>query len=83
MRVITGDGTKGVPEEAPFDGIVVSAAAPEVPPALTEQLAEGGRMVIPLGPGGREQIIIYEKRQGELVAVERMTLAAFVPLISD
>jgi protein-L-isoaspartate(D-aspartate) O-methyltransferase len=83
VRVITGDGTRGVPEEAPFDGIVVSAAAPQVPPALTEQLAGGGRMVIPLGPGGREQIIIYEKRDGELVAVERMTLAAFVPLISD
>ena len=83
VRVITGDGTKGVPEEEPFDGIVVSAAAPEVPPALAEHLAEGGRMVIPLGPGGREQIIIYEKRNGELVAVERMTLAAFVPLISD
>jgi protein-L-isoaspartate(D-aspartate) O-methyltransferase len=83
VRVITGDGTKGAPEEAPFDGIVVSAATPQVPPALSEQLAEGGRMVIPIGPGGREQIIIYEKRNGTLAAVERMTLAAFVPLVPD
>jgi protein-L-isoaspartate(D-aspartate) O-methyltransferase len=83
VRVVTGDGTKGVPEEAPFDGIVVSAAAPEVPPALLEQLAEGGRMVIPIGPGGREEIIIYEKREGTVEAIERMTLAAFVPLVPE
>lgn len=83
VRVITGDGTRGAPEEAPFDGIVVSAATPEVPPALVEQLADGGRMVIPIGPGGREQIFIYEKRNGQLQGVERMTLAAFVPLVPD
>ena len=82
-EVLTGDGTKGAPGEAPFNGIVVSAATPEVPPALAEQLAEGGRMVIPIGPGGRESIIVYQKQGGKLVAVERMTLAAFVPLVPD
>lgn len=81
VRVVTGDGTQGVPEEAPFDGIVVSAAAPDVPPALVEQLADGGRMVIPLGPGGREVIVVYEKHQGSLRQIERMTAAAFVPLV--
>ncbi|MFP4613873.1 MAG: protein-L-isoaspartate(D-aspartate) O-methyltransferase [Spirochaetaceae bacterium] len=83
VRVIVGDGTKGVPEEAPFDGIVVSAATPEVPPALAEQLAEGGRLVVPLGPGGREVVMVYRKQEGMLEAIERMTGAAFVPLVSQ
>jgi protein-L-isoaspartate(D-aspartate) O-methyltransferase len=81
VDVRTGDGTLGAPDSAPFDGIVVSAAAPEVPPALAEQVAQGGRMVIPIGPGGREEIIVYEKRRDALVQVERMTRAAFVPLV--
>ncbi|MGM0674318.1 MAG: protein-L-isoaspartate(D-aspartate) O-methyltransferase [Spirochaetota bacterium] len=81
VEVITGDGTHGAPAEAPFDGIVVSAAAPEVPSPLAEQLAEQGRMVIPLGPGGREEVLVYGKRSGRLEMLERMTLAAFVPLL--
>lgn len=83
VRVITGDGMQGVAEEAPFDGVVVSAATPKVPPALGEQLADGGRMVIPLGPGGREQVMVFKKRAGALVTMYRLTYAAFVPLVPD
>lgn len=83
VRVVTADGTRGVPGEAPFAGIVVSAATPKVPPSLTEQLAEGGRMVIPLGPGGREQVMVFLKRAGALVTMYRLTYAAFVPLVPD
>lgn len=59
-----GDGTEGWPYEAPFDGIIVTAAAPEVPPPLRAQLAEGGRLVIPVG-GEHEQILtVVEREQG-------------------
>lgn len=59
--VITGDGSQGVPEQAPFDAIIVSAAFPEVPPPLAAQLAGGGRLVQPVGPGGGEDVIVYRK----------------------
>lgn len=49
VQVVVGDGTLGLPEQAPFDGIVVTAASPSVPPALVDQLAEGARLVIPVG----------------------------------
>ena len=49
VHVVVGDGTLGLPEQAPFDGIVVTAASPSVPPALVDQLAEGARLVIPVG----------------------------------
>lgn len=81
VDVITGDGTQGAPNESPFNGIVVSAAAPEIPAPLIEQLIVDGRMVIPLGPGGREEVFVYAKKAGRLETVERMTLAAFVPLL--
>ena len=50
VTVIAGDGSLGLPEQAPFDGILVAAAAPQAPPPLLEQLADGGRLVVPLGP---------------------------------
>lgn len=81
VKAKSGDGYQGWPAEAPFDAILVTAAASKVPPALEAQLKEGGRLVIPLGPAGRAQTLYrYRKTQGKLV--EEKTLAViFVPLV--
>jgi protein-L-isoaspartate(D-aspartate) O-methyltransferase len=82
VTVRLGDGSQGWPERAPFDGIMVAAAAPEAPPPLIEQLAEGGRLVIPLGDAHRDQILtVYERRAGDLI-VEQALRCRFVPLIA-
>lgn len=81
VEVCEGDGFHGWPESAPFDGIIVTAAAREVPPALTAQLKPGGRLVIPIGaPFERQHLFVVERSPtGELT--ERNVLAvAFVPL---
>lgn len=83
VTVVLGDGTKGLLEHAPFDAIVVSAAAPEVPPPLIDQLAEGGRLVHPLGPGGYETVIVYRKERARLVEDARLIPASFVPLVGE
>jgi protein-L-isoaspartate(D-aspartate) O-methyltransferase len=76
-----GDGGQGWPERAPFDAIVVTAAAREVPPALVQQLAPGGRMVVPVGPPGEDQELRLVSRSGDGVVSERGLLSvAFVPL---
>lgn len=80
--VVVGDGTLGLPEYAPFQAIVVAAASPSVPAALVEQLAEGGRLVQPMGPGGDEAVTRFRKRGGELVRIGHVVQARFVPLIS-
>jgi protein-L-isoaspartate(D-aspartate) O-methyltransferase len=80
VTLLVGDGTLGLPDRAPFDAIVVTAAFPTVPSPLADQLAEGGRLVQPIGPGGREDVRLFEKR-GESLEVERsVTGAYFVPL---
>lgn len=79
--VEVGDGSRGLPEHAPYDAIVVSAAAPDVPPALAAQLAPGGRLVHPLGPGGSEDVVLFERRGDELVQRRTVTGASFVPLV--
>lgn len=80
VHLVVGDGTRGLPEQAPFDAIVVNAAFPEVPEPLGEQLAEGGRLVQPIGPGGAEDVILFRKETGGLRAERRLTGAHFVPL---
>jgi protein-L-isoaspartate(D-aspartate) O-methyltransferase len=81
VTVLVGDCTLGVPDHAPYQAIVVSAAAPHVPAPLVEQLASGGRLVHPVGPGGREQVTAFHKEAGLLVADARLTSAYFVPLV--
>lgn len=82
-RVIVGDGWKGCPERAPFDGIVVAAAATEVPEPFTEQLAEGGRLVIPVKRWSSDEVMLYVKRNGELSVERLVTPARFVPLVKE
>jgi len=75
------DGYLGWPEQAPFDGILVTAAAPSVPPPLIEQLNEGARMIIPAGPQyGRQELLMLEKRPDGSVRTSNVLAVAFVPL---
>jgi len=76
-----GDGAAGWPEQAPFDGIIVTAAAPEVPAALVAQLKPGGRLVIPVGTmSGYQELLLIEKDRDGQVGEQRLFSVAFVPL---
>jgi protein-L-isoaspartate(D-aspartate) O-methyltransferase len=79
--VYIGDGTQGWPDRAPYDGILVAAAGPSVPAALTDQLADGGRLIIPVGASGGEQVLMRVTRQGKLLLHENLIDVRFVPLI--
>ncbi len=79
-KIITGDGTEGLPEHAPYDAILVSAAFPSVPPPLAEQLAVGGRLVQPIGSGGQEVVVLFEKGPEGLARRRTVTGAHFVRL---
>jgi protein-L-isoaspartate(D-aspartate) O-methyltransferase len=80
VTVVVGDGSAGLPEHAPYDAILVAAAFPRVPEPLAEQLAEAGRLVQPIGPGGAEDVVLFEKRNGELRRVRSVSRAHFVRL---
>lgn len=82
VRVITGDGTQGLPDIAPFDAILVSAAALVIPSALLEQLAEGGRMIIPVGTQDVQQLQLIRIVGGQAMVSVREAVR-FVPLISE
>ena len=75
-----GDGWEGWPKYAPYDGIIVAAAAPELPEALLQQLKQGGRMIIPVGPTGRQELVKVTKQNGHYEQVS-LGLVSFVPLI--
>jgi protein-L-isoaspartate(D-aspartate) O-methyltransferase len=79
--VVVGDGTLGLPDHAPFDAIVVSAASPWVPEPLVEQVTEGGVVVHPLGPGGAESVTAFRKQGRDLIPQAPVTPAHFVRLI--
>jgi protein-L-isoaspartate(D-aspartate) O-methyltransferase len=79
---IHGDGSKGLPSKAPFDKIIVTAGAPVVPDALTDQLAEGGILVIPVGDRERQVMLKITKKGGKLIK-EEFDYFAFVPLLGD
>jgi protein-L-isoaspartate(D-aspartate) O-methyltransferase len=81
IECLTGNGYDGCPEHAPYDGIIVTAAATHIPPALIGQLRPGGRLVIPVGPPGMYQdLILVEKDAGGEVSTRNILGVAFVPL---
>lgn len=80
LRLKYADGSLGLPEAAPFDTIIVAAAARSIPPALKEQLAPGGRLMIPVGSA--EQHLILVERQGNVFKESRFEAVRFVPLLS-
>jgi protein-L-isoaspartate(D-aspartate) O-methyltransferase len=83
VEVVVGDGTNGLAEHAPFEAVIVSAAFPEVPTPLTEQLAPGGRLVQPIGYGGSEDVILFRKEAEELVPRRSLIAARFVRLVGE
>lgn len=80
IKVVTGDGTRGFPEAAPYDAIIVSAAALEMPPALLAQLAEGGRMIVPIGADDAQQLRLVRIENGQ-PKIQFRESCRFVPLI--
>src|SRR5690606_37857171 len=80
VRAKHSDGSWGWPEHAPYDGILVTAAPEEIPPGLLEQLADGGRMVIPVGPAGRQELTLVE-RKGSVWERSVIDRVSFVPLL--
>jgi protein-L-isoaspartate(D-aspartate) O-methyltransferase len=77
-----GDGTKGWPEQAPFDRIIVTAAAPQLPSPLLDSLADGGILVAPVGDERREQQLVRVRRAGDQFDIEDMGPVRFVPLVA-
>jgi len=77
------DGYLGWPEYAPYDGIIVTCAPDHIPKVLVEQLAEGGRLVIPVGPAGQQQVLWLVEREGNRIKQSEIMRVAFVPLISS
>ncbi len=82
ISFLSGDGSRGWPDEAPFDGIMVTAGSPDVPPTLKSQLAEGGRLVIPTGPRFTQTLYTLT-REGDQFNEEEVTGCVFVPLVGD
>lgn len=80
VELVVGDGTRGVPERAPYDAVLVSAAFPRVPPPLVEQLRLGGRLVQPIGRGGWEEVTLFERTGTGLQRRSLLTFASFVRL---
>ncbi|HET6999468.1 MAG TPA: protein-L-isoaspartate(D-aspartate) O-methyltransferase [Solirubrobacterales bacterium] len=83
VELIVGDGSCGVPERAPFEAIAVHAAAPAAPPALISQLAEGGRLVVPITADPETDLLTILRRRGEKVETETIGPCRFVPLVGE
>ncbi|HEX5989490.1 MAG TPA: protein-L-isoaspartate(D-aspartate) O-methyltransferase [Solirubrobacterales bacterium] len=82
VELVVGDGSLGVPDRAPFDAIAVHATAPAAPPALLDQTAEGGRLVVPIASGEADLLTVL-RRQGEEIVSETIGPCRFVPLIGE
>ena len=83
VHLRVGDGWEGWPEHAPYDGIIVTAAAPAWPPPLVEQLAAGGNLVIPVGPSGWDQVLWVATKLEGGISKRRVAPVRFVPLVSQ
>lgn len=81
--VVCADGSQGHPPGAPYDAVVVTAAAPSIPSALIDQLADGGRLVIPVGPASFSQNLTLVRRIGDETNSERFCPVRFVPLVEE
>ncbi|MGD1005470.1 MAG: protein-L-isoaspartate(D-aspartate) O-methyltransferase [Methanoregulaceae archaeon] len=82
VEVVIGDGTLGYPKNAPYDGIIITAATPQVPPPLIDQMADGGRLVAPVGGREIQELIVLEKRGGKVIQNLHGGVR-FVPLIGE
>jgi protein-L-isoaspartate(D-aspartate) O-methyltransferase len=82
IQIRIGDGYLGWPEHAPYDGIIVTCAPTRIPQPLQDQLAEGGRMVIPVGQSDAQQLFLLTKRQGR-IEQEKIIDVAFVPMVDE
>lgn len=82
VQILIGDGSLGLPQYAPYDGIIVAAAAPHTPPPLLTQLAAGGRLVIPVGNTANQQLLVIT-RQGTSYHEARGVRCRFVPLLGE
>jgi protein-L-isoaspartate(D-aspartate) O-methyltransferase len=81
VRMQLSDGSWGWEAHAPYEAIIVTAAPERVPEGLLAQLAEGGRMVIPVGPGHQQMLTLYKKRRGEILTIP-LEPVVFVPLLA-
>jgi protein-L-isoaspartate(D-aspartate) O-methyltransferase len=81
VEVRIGDGYAGWPEQAPFDRILITAAPPEIPRALLDQLAEGGILVAPVGEAGEPQDLVRLTKRGGQISKEMLALVRFVPMV--
>jgi protein-L-isoaspartate(D-aspartate) O-methyltransferase len=82
-KIVTGDGSLGLPESAPFDAIIVSAAAPSIPQALVDQLATGGRLLIPIGEADQQVLQLVQRNADGGTSVRTLEGCRFVPLIGE
>jgi protein-L-isoaspartate(D-aspartate) O-methyltransferase len=82
VHVVQGDGSRGLADQAPFDKILVAAAAPRIPEMLIEQLADGGKMIVPVGTRQEQQLQLIRKT-GDQVTVTPRDLCRFVPLVGE
>jgi protein-L-isoaspartate(D-aspartate) O-methyltransferase len=80
VEIAVGDGSAGLPEHAPYDAVLVSAAFPSVPAPLASQVSLGGRLVQPIGPGGADDVVVFERRRRGLEPRSLVTRARFVRL---
>lgn len=81
IKIKVGDGTLGWEEEAPYDGIIVTAGAPGIPESLVKQLKDGGKLVIPIGSGGFGQVLTVVEKIGKSIRTSEICGCMFVPLI--
>jgi|SRR6476469_419819 protein-L-isoaspartate(D-aspartate) O-methyltransferase len=82
-KIVTGDGSLGLPEASPFDAIIVSAAAPSIPQALVDQLALGGRLLIPIGEADQQVLQLVQRNADGGTSVRTLEGCRFVPLIGE